>query len=313
MVLLEKVKQLQLELSDSELRRNELEGQVRNQQTLLVQRQETEQEAMKRVSLLTLEKQQLQEKLAFAQKQIAAYEIDKREIERNKVRLEKDKNALKKTLDRVEREKLQQDELVKIVDKTNIERQLQRLEEENLVLQHRVQELQIQLNEAENQHAQRLIDLQTRNRKEAELELERLRSSQSQCERQFESRERNHRQRIKCLEEQISTLRDQLSREIRNRQHFITHSVTADEEIKNLHTILSDSLTGVGPGGSVVQQRSMTAVSHCQPNDHLDPVLFEMEARRLNENMGSFVHELPVRHKSPSRRCMSPNKIKFRY
>lgn len=100
-VLMEKVKQLQLELSDSELRRNELEGQVRNQQTLLVQRQETEQEAMKRVSLLTHEKQQLQEKLTCAQKQIAAYEIDKREIERNKMRLEKDKCTLKKTLDRV--------------------------------------------------------------------------------------------------------------------------------------------------------------------------------------------------------------------
>lgn len=100
-MLMEKVKQLQLELSDSELRRNELEGQVRNQQTLLVQRQETEQEAMKRVSLLTHEKQQLQEKLTFAQKQIASVELEKRETERNKIRLEKDKNALKKTLDRV--------------------------------------------------------------------------------------------------------------------------------------------------------------------------------------------------------------------
>lgn len=42
-----------------------------------------------------------------------------------------------------------------MVDKSNIERQLQRLEEENICLQHRIQELQNQLNEAENQHAQR--------------------------------------------------------------------------------------------------------------------------------------------------------------
>ena len=65
-----------------------------------------------------------------------------------------------------------------------------------------------------------MIDLTTRNRKEAELEVERLRSSQIQSERQLETREKTHRQRIKSLEEQISTLRDQLSREIRTRQNF---------------------------------------------------------------------------------------------
>lgn len=161
--------------------------------------------------------------------------------------------------------------------------------------------------------------MQTRNRKEAELELERLRSSQTQCERQFECRERSHRQRIKCLEEQIATLRDQLSREIRNRQHFLTHTVAADEEIKNLHTILADSLTASCPAGSGIvqvhqhqQQRTLTANSS-SAGDHLEPILMEMEARRLNDAMGNFVHELPVRHKSPSRRCLSPNKIKFRY
>lgn len=311
---MEKVKQLQLELSDSELRRNELEGQVRNQQTLLVQRQEIEQEAMKRVSILTNEKQQLAEKLSAAHKQINGYELEKRETERSKMRLEKDKTALKKTLDRVEREKLQQvDELCKIVDKTNVERQLQRLEEENIVLQHRVQELQAQLNEAENQHAQRLIDVQTRNRKEAELELERVRSAQVQCERQLESRERSNRQRIKALEEEIGSLRDQLSREIRNRQHFLTQTVAADEEIKNLHTILSDSITASN-GTTAVHHHHLhrSTVSSAGSGDH--PLLLELEARRLNENCsGSYVHELPVRHKSPSRRCLSPNKIKFRY
>ena len=56
---------------------------------------------MKRVSLLTNEKQQMQEKLTLAQKTIAAVEQEKRETERNKMRLEKDKTALKKTLDRV--------------------------------------------------------------------------------------------------------------------------------------------------------------------------------------------------------------------
>lgn len=127
------------------------------------------------------------------------------------------------------------------------------------------------------------------------MEIERLRSSQAQSERQLESREKCHRQRIKCLEEQIATLRDQLSREIRNRQNFLNRTACADEEIKNLHTILTDSLTTVS--------REPT----------LDPILLEIETRRLNESMGNYIHEVPVRHKSPSRRCLSPSKLKFRY
>ena len=139
----------------------------------------------------------------------------------------------------------------------------------------------------------RLIDLTTRNRKEAELEVERLRSSQLQSERQLESREKNHRQRIKSLEEQINTLRDQLSREIRQRQNFLSHTVNADDEIKNLHSILSDSLNTV-------------------PREPcFEPGLLDVETRRLNESMGSYINEAPVRHRSPNRRCLSPNKLKF--
>ena len=138
-----------------------------------------------------------------------------------------------------------------------------------------------------------MIDLTTRNRKEAEMEVERLRSSQIQSERQLESREKSHRQRIKSLEEQISTLRDQLSREIRTRQNFLNHTVTADEEIKNLHSILTDSLNTVAR------------------DPVLDPILLDMETRRLNESMGSYIHETPVRHRSPTRRCLSPTKLKL--
>jgi rootletin len=229
----------------------------------------------------------------LSQKQIAAIEQDKRETERNKMRLEKDKCALKKTLDRVEREKMQHEEMSKIIDKSGLERQLQRLEEENCCMQRQIQELQGQLAEAEQIHAQRLIDITTRNRKETEMETERLRSSQIQSERQLESREKSHRQRIKSLEEQIATLRDQLSREIRTRQNFLNHSVNADDEIKNLHSILSESL-------------------HTVSRDPiLDPVLLDIETRRLNESMGSYIHEAPVRHRSPNRRCISPAKLKL--
>jgi hypothetical protein len=143
--------------------------------------------------------------------------------------------------------------------------------------------------------SKRLIDLTTRNRKEAELEVERIRSSQQQSERQLEAREKNHRQRIKSLEEQINTLRDQLSREIRQRQNFLSHTVNGDDEIKNLHSILSDSLNACPVSREAC----------------FEPGLLDVETRRLNESMGSYINEAPVRHRSPNRRCLSPNKLKF--
>lgn len=57
----------------------------------------------------------------------------------------------------------------------------------------------------------RLIDLTSRHRRETELETERLRSAQQQAERMLEARERAHRQRVKGLEEQVATLKDQLT------------------------------------------------------------------------------------------------------
>jgi len=67
----------------------------------------------------------------------------------------------------------------------------------------------------------RLIDLTTRHRAETEMETERLRSAQDQAERTLDARERQNRQRVKGLEETISTLKDQLSQEMKKRQQYI--------------------------------------------------------------------------------------------
>lgn len=53
------------------------------------------------------------------------------------------------------------------------------------------------------------------------METERLRSAQIQAERTLEAREKSHRQRVKGLEEQVATLKDQLGQEIRKRQAYI--------------------------------------------------------------------------------------------
>ncbi len=67
----------------------------------LVQRQESEQEAIQKISLLTADKQALQEKNSHLQRQLGNLDVEKRDAELSKLRLEKDKNVLKRTLDKV--------------------------------------------------------------------------------------------------------------------------------------------------------------------------------------------------------------------
>ncbi|CAF5183418.1 unnamed protein product, partial [Rotaria magnacalcarata] len=153
--LLERVHHLQNEITDSDMRRHELENQLRNTNTLLVQRQESEQEAIQKISILAADRQAVQEKNALLQRQLGNLDLEKREAERSKLRLEKDKNVLKKTLDKVERERVVTEDIIRSWDRAEFDRQYRRIEEENLALHKQVEHLQAALNESEQQHAQR--------------------------------------------------------------------------------------------------------------------------------------------------------------
>lgn len=83
-----------------------------------------------------------------------------------------------------------------------------------------------------------------------------------------------------------------MNQEIRKRQQFLTQTATADEQIKNMHNVLSDSLNAVSR------------------EPFLDGVLLDYETRRLNESLNGFIHEQPTRHRSPTRRSFSPSKYK---
>lgn len=63
-------------------------------------------------------------------------------------------------------------------------------------------------------HAQRLLEVTTRHRQELELETGRLRGAQQQAERALEVREKAHRQRVRCLEEQVGMGKGVKSRRI---------------------------------------------------------------------------------------------------
>ncbi len=63
--------------------------------------------------------------------------------------------------------------------------------------------LQSQISILEQTHSQRLLEVTACHRQELDLQTERMRDSQQQAERALEAREKAHRQRVHCLEEQV--------------------------------------------------------------------------------------------------------------
>merc|ERR1712187_496923 len=96
-------------------------------------------------------------------------------------------------------------------EKTGLDTTVKGIETELSALQKRTHELEALLADQEQGHARRILELTSRHRQEADAKMERLRSAHAQAERTLESRERSHRQRIRGLEEQITTLKDQLA------------------------------------------------------------------------------------------------------
>ncbi|VDI23434.1 rootletin [Mytilus galloprovincialis] len=176
------------------------------------------------------------------------------------------------------------------MEKGSLDRSLARLDEDNCDLNKQVQQLQAQLAEAEQQHAQRLIDVTTRHRAETEMETERLRTAQMQAERMLETRERSNRTKIKGLEETVATLKDQLSTEMKKRQLYISRSARTGDEIRDIRSILDSSLSNVTRDQS------------------LDPLIMETETRKLDESL-----EFRGSYRSQPRRRTSPNRTPMKY
>lgn len=84
-----------------QVKREELEGQIRQLQQMFQQQKEREEELVNRIGKLQDEKRMLQDRVANLQKTLAQAEQDKRELERAQIRVEKDKKALKTTLEKV--------------------------------------------------------------------------------------------------------------------------------------------------------------------------------------------------------------------
>ncbi|KAF8568132.1 hypothetical protein P879_06460 [Paragonimus westermani] len=129
---------------------------------------------------------------------------EKQDLEGEINRMHKEQMQLKKTIDRIDRDRIQQQELCSKLQTENKEllQSTRRLEEENLDLRRDLQKLQAFKTQQEETQAARLVEVNTKQRLEAENEMEQQRSALAQAEKALQIRERSHRHRVRCLEEQ---------------------------------------------------------------------------------------------------------------
>ena len=87
---------------------------------------------------------------------------------------------------------------------------------------------------------------------------------------------------------QVSTLKDQLSQEMKKRQEFISRSARAGDDINDLRNMLGSSL------GNVARDPS------------LDPLLLDHETKKLGELVDYHNGQMPTKLNASRRRTRSP-------
>nr|XP_057928909.1 rootletin [Doryrhamphus excisus] len=218
--LTERTQALQRAHKDSELRNSDLE---KHNQTLHQSLKQQQQEA----DLVVRENaDQLQDKVAHLQGSLHKLQREKANMEKVLTRLGKDKGALRKTLEKAEMERLRTEEAAAAAARETQQsgQALVGLERQLAERQDQVTALQAHISQLEHTHAQRLLEVTVRHHQELDAETEHLRSAQLQAEQALESREKAHRQRVKCLEDQVSTLKEQLDEEtLRRQQAYVKH------------------------------------------------------------------------------------------
>nr|XP_054604928.1 rootletin [Nothobranchius furzeri] len=204
---------------DSDLKISELEKHSRTLKESLKQQQEAELNVSQQ---LQREKEEIQEKFKSLQSFLQTLRGEKADTEKILMRLRKDRSALRKRLEKVEMDRLRQEEKVASVTRGNaqLEEAVCNLQQELTGKQETLETLQAQISQLEHSHAQHLLEVTARHRQELDSETHRLRDSRLQAEQALETRERAHRQRVQCLEEQVLTLKEQLDQEARRRQAY---------------------------------------------------------------------------------------------
>ncbi|XP_049578492.1 rootletin isoform X2 [Syngnathus scovelli] len=212
--LMERSQTLKREQEDLELRNRELDKQKMSLQQSLKMQQGAQQAAREKVEQLESKATNLEIKVTNLQVALQQLRREKADMEKAVTRLGKDKGALRKSLEKAETNRRRTEE--------EIARETQEalicLERQLVERQDQVTALKSQIGQLEQAQAQRLLEVTARHHQEMETATERLRQAQLQAQQALESREKAHRQRVRCLEDQVSTLKEQLDEETRRRQ-----------------------------------------------------------------------------------------------
>ena len=155
--LAEKIGFLEKTREDAEVRINDFENQVKHVKSLLMQRQEHEEDLLCKFQELEQERNYLQEQNSSLHKVNSSFDAEKKDLEKSNLRIGKDVHALKKSLDRLQRERLEFEESVFESSQENeiLKRTLSETTKQNTELREQVDSLQRALHEVEARHAQR--------------------------------------------------------------------------------------------------------------------------------------------------------------
>ncbi|XP_061744407.1 rootletin [Nerophis ophidion] len=209
--LTERAQNLQRAHEDAELRNSALEKHKQALHQSLKLRQE-EAEATARESA-----DQLESKVEHLQGSLHKMQQEKANVEKALARLGKDKSALRKMLEKAEADSLKAREAESL--RTEVAGQaLAGMERQLAERQDQVTALQARISQLEHTHTQRLLEVTVRHHQELDAETACLRGAQLQAEQALQSRERAHRQRVRCLEDQVSSLKEQLDQETLRRR-----------------------------------------------------------------------------------------------
>ncbi|XP_077440111.1 uncharacterized protein crocc2 [Vanacampus margaritifer] len=212
--LMERSQTLQREQEDREQKNRELDKHNKSLQQSLKQQKAAQQVVQENAKQLESKVTNLESKVTNLQVALQQLQREKADMEKAMTRLGKDKGALRKSLEKAETDRRRTDDAVAKETRQALvclERQLAERQDQVAVLQERVGQL-------EQAQAQRLLEVTARHHREMETATERTRDAQLQARQALEMREKAHRQRVKCLEDQVSTLKQQLDEETRRRQ-----------------------------------------------------------------------------------------------
>lgn len=156
----------------------------------------------------------------------------------------------------------------------------------------KIKGLEQQLMDLEQVHGLRIQELLQERRRERDKENNRQKETIRQMEISLAARERIYKDRIRGLEEQMELLKDQLSKEMRRRQVFISSTSGLTHDIGELRSNLDASLDKVANTESF----------------KLESGLLESETSRLNSTVDRLGSEYLSRL-TPSKldRGISPN------